>query len=160
RHRLRDHPQLLRPDRRRGVWTLRRVCAAAKGIRGRGCQRSDPLRYDPDWMKLGTLLLRNAAIGLSQLEAALRNQVLYGGRRGGNLVELGFIDVALLSSYLAELSGHPIATPSLLDNADRRLLDKLGGDDAHRLRAIPIGYLGEGTHTLAVAIVDPDAATI
>jgi hypothetical protein len=44
-------------------------------------------------MKLGTLLLRNAAIGLAQLEAALRNQVLYGGRLGTNLVELGFIDL-------------------------------------------------------------------
>ena len=54
-------------------------------------------------MKLGTLLLRNAAIGLSQLEAALRNQVLYGGRLGTNLVELGFIDLELLGSYLAEL---------------------------------------------------------
>ena len=37
-------------------------------------------------MKLGTLLLRNAAISLSQLESALRTQVLYGGRLGTNLV--------------------------------------------------------------------------
>ena len=49
-------------------------------------------------VKLGTLLLRNAAIGLSQLEAALRNQVLYGGRLGTNLVELGFLDLELLST--------------------------------------------------------------
>ena len=48
-------------------------------------------------MKLGTLLLRNAAIGLAQLEAALRNQVLYGGRLGTNLVELGFIDLEMLT---------------------------------------------------------------
>ncbi|HEY0193109.1 MAG TPA: hypothetical protein VGC42_18455, partial [Kofleriaceae bacterium] len=69
-------------------------------------------------MKLGTLLLRNAAIGLSQLEAALRNQVLYGGRLGTNLVELGYLDLEMLSVYLAELSGFPIATPTLLDQAD------------------------------------------
>jgi hypothetical protein len=106
-------------------------------------------------MKLGTLLLRNAAIGLSQLEAALRNQVLYGGRLGTNLVELGFIDLELLSSYLAELTGFPIATPTLLDDADRTLLEKLGGDEAHRLRAIPLGYLGDGTQTAAIAMVDP-----
>src|SRR5689334_6266047 len=106
-------------------------------------------------MKLGTLLLRNAAIGLSQLEAALRNQVLYGGRLGTNLVELGYIDLELLSAYLAELSGFPIATPTLLDGADPALLEKLGADDAHRLRAIPLGYLGEGTGTVAVALVDP-----
>ncbi len=107
-------------------------------------------------MKLGTLLLRNAAIGLSQLEAALRNQVLYGGRLGTNLVELGFIDLELLSTYLAELSGFPIATPTLLDDADKSLLDRLGADEAHRLRAVPLGYLGDGTDTVAVALVEPD----
>ena len=106
-------------------------------------------------MKLGTLLLRNAAIGLTQLEAALRNQVLYGGRLGTNLVELGYIDLELLSAYLAELSGLPIATPTLLDQADAGLIEQLGADDAHRLRAIPLGYLGEGTDTVAVALVEP-----
>src|SRR3569833_1073518 len=104
-------------------------------------------------MKLGTLLLRNAAIGLSQLEAALRNQVLYGGRLGTNLVELGFLDLELLSTYLAELTGLPVATPTLLGDADRALLDKLGADEAHRLRAIPLGMLETGG--AAVAIVDP-----
>src|SRR5450432_1706184 len=104
-------------------------------------------------MKLGTLLLRNAAIGLSQLEAALRNQVLYGGRLGTNLVELGFIDLELLSTYLAELTGFPVATPTLLDDAERQLLDTLGADDAHRLRAVPLGLLDTGA--AAVALVDP-----
>jgi len=112
-------------------------------------------------VKLGTLLLRNAAIGLSQLEAALRNQVLYGGRLGTNLVELGHIDLELLSAYLAELSGMPIATPTLLDQADPALIERLGAEDAHRLRAIPLGYLGEGTGTIAVALVEPgDTKTV
>src|SRR6266550_241830 len=110
-------------------------------------------------MKLGTLLLRNAAIGLSQLEAALRNQVLYGGRLGTNLVELGYIDLELLSAYLAELSGYPIATPTLLEQADPALLEQLGADDAHRLRAIPLGFLGEGV--VAVGLVEPtDTAAV
>jgi hypothetical protein len=108
-------------------------------------------------MKLGTLLLRNAAIGLTQLEAALRNQVLYGGRLGTNLVELGFIDLELLSGYLAELTGLQVATTSLLDNSDPRLLERLGSDDAHRLRAIPLCYLDEGA-AAAVAFVDPKEA--
>src|SRR5439155_12188084 len=106
-------------------------------------------------VKLGTLLLRNAAIGLAQLEAALRNQVLYGGRLGTNLVELGFIDLEQLSTYLSELTGFPVATPTLLDDAERDLLDRLGPDDAHKLRAVPFGYLGSGTDTVAVAMVDP-----
>jgi hypothetical protein len=111
-------------------------------------------------VKLGTLLLRNAAIGLSQLEGALRNQVLYGGRLGTNLVELGHLDLEQLSAYLAELSGFAVATPTLLDGADPKLMERLGSDDAHRLRAIPLGYLGEGG-TVAVAFVDPrDTAAI
>ena len=135
-------------------------------------------------MKLGTLLLRNAAIGLSQLEAALRNQVLYGGRLGTNLVELGYIDLEMLSAYLAELSGYPVATPSLLDQADRvgtigarpdsihEMHDViivgagpagagLGSEEAHRLRAIPLGYLGEGRRNVAVGLVEPtDTAVV
>jgi hypothetical protein len=106
-------------------------------------------------MKLGTLLLRNAAIGLAQLEAALRNQVLYGGRLGTNLVELGFLDLEQLSSFLAEMSGFPVATPTLLDDANAALLAKLGADDAHRFRALPLGFLGSGTDAAAVALVNP-----
>src|SRR5205085_7126318 len=37
----------------------------------------------------------------------------------------------------------------------RDLLDALGPETAHRLRSIPIGYLGSGTDTVAVAMVDP-----
>jgi len=105
-------------------------------------------------MKLGTLLLRNATIGLTQLEGALRNQVLYGGKLGTNLVELGFIDLELLSSYLAEVTGYPLATPELLDAADRALLDRLGADAAHEHRVIPLGDLGD-PETIAVAMVEP-----
>ncbi|HEY1813831.1 MAG TPA: hypothetical protein VGG74_15875, partial [Kofleriaceae bacterium] len=110
-------------------------------------------------MKLGTLLLRNAAIGLSQLETALRNQVVYGGRLGTNLVELGFVDLEILSGYLGEMTGVPVATPSMLDGADRELLDKIGGDAAHRLRAVPLQTHPGGA--VSVAMVDPtDAVAI
>jgi hypothetical protein len=110
-------------------------------------------------MKLGTLLLRNAAIGLSQLEAALRNQVVYGGRLGTNLVELGFLDLEILSGYLGEMTTVPVATPAMLDAADKTLLTKLTGDDAHRLRAIPLSHAAGGM--IAVAMVDPtDAAGV
>jgi hypothetical protein len=86
--------------------------------------------------------------------------VFYGGRLGTNLVELGIVDLELLSTYLGELTGLPVATPTLLDGADPKLLDRLGADDAHRLRAVPLGHLGEGG-SIAVAFVDPqDAAAV
>jgi hypothetical protein len=106
-------------------------------------------------VRLGTLLLRNASIGLSQLESALRNQVLYGGRLGTNLVELGFLEVDLLSTYLAELSGVPSATPQMLDLAPADALARLGGDLAHQLGAIPLGDLHERDGSVPVALIDP-----
>jgi hypothetical protein len=105
-------------------------------------------------MKLGTLLLRNAVIGLTQLEAALRNQVLYGGKLGTNLVELGFVELDLLADYLSELSGLQVATPELLDAAPREALQIVGAELAHDLGVIPLGATEDGS--LAVAMIDPD----
>ena len=157
RRRLRDHALLLRSAtaiaRAGGAM---RACAATEGFRrGRRAPIRRDTRYDHRGVKLGTLLLRNAAIGLSQLEAALRNQVLYGGRLGTNLVELGFLDLELLSAYLAELSrpaGRDAERCSTTADA-ATLLDRLGGDEAHRLRAIPLGRRHDGA--VAVAMVDP-----
>jgi Type II secretion system (T2SS), protein E, N-terminal domain len=106
-------------------------------------------------VRLGTLLLRNASIGLSQLESALRNQVLYGGRLGTNLVELGFLEVDLLSSYLSDLTGVPSATPQMLDVAPADALARLGGDLAHQLGAIPLGNTPVRDGSVPVALIDP-----
>jgi hypothetical protein len=105
-------------------------------------------------MKLGSLLLRNAAIGQSQLDAALRNQVLFGGRLGTNLVELGYIDLEHLAAFLEELSGFPSATFEMLEHAPLELLAKLGSDFAVAHGVIPLGMI-ENTSTAAVAFIDP-----
>jgi hypothetical protein len=104
-------------------------------------------------VKLGTLLLRNAVIGLTQLEAALRNQVLYGGKLGTNLVELGFVELDLLAEYLSELSGLPVASAAMLDAAPREALELVGAELAHDLGVIPLGATEDGA--LAVAMIDP-----
>src|SRR5688572_28612785 len=106
-------------------------------------------------MKLGTLLLRNAAISLSQLEAALRTQVLYGGRLGTNLVELGFVDVDALTAHLGELFQMPVATPSLLEVVPPDVLSLVPARQAEQLGVIPLGFLQPFPDTLAVAMVDP-----
>ena len=105
--------------------------------------------------RLGDMLVEERLCSMAQIEEALETQVVHGGRLGTNLVELGFIDLELLSTYLAELSGLPVATPTMLDAADRVLLDTLGADEAHRLRAVPLGYLGERSGPIAAAMVDP-----
>lgn len=106
-------------------------------------------------MKLGTLLLRNAAISLSQLESALRTQVLYGGRLGTNLVELGFLDIDALGDQLGELYQLPVATRALLDGAPASAIATVSARTAEALGAIPLGHVPPFTDALAVAMIDP-----
>lgn len=106
-------------------------------------------------MKLGTLLLRNAAISLSQLESGLRTQVLYGGRLGTNLVELGFLDIDALGDQLGELYQMPVASRALLDAARPEAIAMITARTAETLGAIPLGFLPPFTDALAVAMIDP-----
>jgi hypothetical protein len=112
-------------------------------------------------MKLGTLLLRNAAISLTQLEAALRAQVIYGGRLGTNLVELGFVELEALAGYLGELTQLPVATRALLEAAPAEALALVDGATAERLGAMPIGVSAPPQAALAVAMIEPfDVAAV
>jgi len=106
-------------------------------------------------MKLGTLLLRNAAITLSQLEAALRTQVLYGGRLGTNLVELGFLDLDELTVHLGELYQLPVANQHVLEQVGPEALALVNARMAEQLGAIPLGFLAPFPDALAVAMIDP-----
>ncbi|MBC7997452.1 MAG: hypothetical protein IAF58_05900, partial [Leptolyngbya sp.] len=111
-------------------------------------------------VRLGELLIATGELNAHEIEQAVRAQIMWGGRLGTNLVELGYIDLELLSTYLGEMSGYAVATPSLLDDADAAYVAKLPADDAHRLRAIPLGVFTSGGH-VAVAFVDPtDTAAI
>lgn len=106
-------------------------------------------------MKLGTLLLRNAAISLSQLETALRSQILYGGRLGTNLIELGFVDVDALTAALGELWSLPVATQALLDAVEPATLAMINARTAEALGVIPLGNVAQFPDALAVAMIDP-----
>lgn len=108
-------------------------------------------------MKLGTLLLRNAAITLSQLETALRTQVLYGGRLGTNLVELGFIDVNTLTEYLAESLEVPVAKQDMFEAISQQSIDFFGADLARRYEAFPLHDPDLPAAVQAVAMVNPKA---
>ncbi|HKE14125.1 MAG TPA: hypothetical protein VKB80_04660 [Kofleriaceae bacterium] len=106
-------------------------------------------------MRLGTLLLRDAVISLAQLEEALRAQVLYGGRLGTNLVELGSVDLDTLGLYLSKVHGVPLATRARLEAADPAAAARLGADLAERHRAFPLGPEPLRPDTIAVAMADP-----
>src|SRR5919197_2650880 len=106
-------------------------------------------------MRLGTLLLRDAVIGLAQLEEGLRAQILYGGRLGTNLLELGSIDLDTLGLYLSKVHGVPVATPQRMDAADPAAAARLGADLAGRHMAFPLGPEPLRPDSIAVALADP-----
>lgn len=105
-------------------------------------------------MKLGTLLLRNATISLTQLEAALRAQVLFGGKLGTNLVELGFVDLDVLSGYLGDLTQLPIATRDALEAVPPSAIALVDAKVAERLGVLPLGVLPPPDDAIALAMID------
>lgn len=106
-------------------------------------------------MKLGTLLLRDAVISLGQLEAGLKAQVLYGGRLGTNLVELGYLAVDALGLYLSKIHAVPAATQDDFHGADREVIKEFGAELAELYDAFPLGYERGAENTLAVAMLNP-----
>jgi len=105
-------------------------------------------------MKLGTLLLRDAVINLGQLEAALRSQVLYGGRLGTNLVELGFLDLDTLGPYLSEIIDVPLATQEHFEAADPALIEWFCADLADHYTAFPLGYEPDQDEDVLAVVFD------
>jgi hypothetical protein len=106
-------------------------------------------------MRLGTLLLRDAVISLGQLEEALRAQVLYGGRLGTNLIELGSVDLDTVGLYLSKAHGVPVATAARLDAANPSAATRLGAELAERYCAFPLGPEPLRPDSIAVVLADP-----
>jgi len=106
-------------------------------------------------VKLGTLLLRDAVISLGQLEAALRAQVLYGGKLGTNLIELGFIDLDTLGVYLGRITGMPVATKGHFDCAPAESIATFDRGLAELYVAFPLGADPDNPEALAIALADP-----
>ena len=107
-------------------------------------------------MKLGTLLIRDGVINLDQLEAALRQQVLFGGKLGTNLVELGHISLDTLAMYLGRTLGFPAATRTQFEGADPEVRAHVPAELAERHLAFPLELQRDDGHPiLAVAMADP-----
>jgi hypothetical protein len=106
-------------------------------------------------MKLGTMLLRDAVITLSQLEEALRAQVLFGGRLGTNLVELGFVDLNTLGLGLAKVLGVPLASQERFEAVNPSTVEIFPARLADEFLAFPLGPELRSPDTLGVALADP-----
>ncbi len=103
-------------------------------------------------MKLGEILVRDGRLTEAQVTAAIAHQAREGGRLGSIMVELGLLDLDVLTVYLGLELGIPIATGAALDRAKRSAVRLLTPDQAASLRCVPIVIQAR---QLIVAVDDP-----
>src|SRR5215510_2327514 len=93
--------------------------------------------------RLGELLVAGGLLTIEQVEQALRAQVMWGGRLGTNLIELGYLDLDTLSSVLGRQHRLPAALARHFDKADPDLQRRLDADIAERYSVVPIRAAGQ-----------------
>ncbi len=104
--------------------------------------------------RLGERLIAAGLLTHEQLEQALRAQVVWGGRLGTNLVELGCIDLDTLATALGKQYGLPPALGRHFDRADRQLQEQFPPDLAIKYEVVPLLRFGNPPR-IAVVSIDP-----
>src|SRR5688500_13816942 len=104
--------------------------------------------------RLGELLVAARLLDPEQIERALRAQVLWGGRLGTNLIELGLLDLDGISRALGRKHNLPSALARHFEKADRELQDRLPVDIARQWSVVPLLHVG-AQKKIAIAVLDP-----
>ncbi|PLX81889.1 MAG: hypothetical protein C0614_06405, partial [Desulfuromonas sp.] len=102
-------------------------------------------------MKLGELLIKHNLINQAQLEEALQAQVIFGGKLGTILIEMGLISEKTLASALSKLLGFPCAEPGQLEKVPDNVIQIISRELAEKHQAVPVSVSGRKL-TLAMAI--------
>ncbi len=108
--------------------------------------------------KLGQILIQAGLLTPGQLEEALKSQVIFGGRLGTNLMELGYLDENQITRFLSEKLGVPAADSSQISAIPPQVLGLVRPETVKKYQAIPISL---DKKRLTVAMTDPsDLAAI
>jgi hypothetical protein len=92
--------------------------------------------------RLGELLVAAGLLTADQIGQALRAQVMWGGRLGTNLIELGYLDLDALSRALGRQHHLPAALARHFERVDRELQQLLSIDIAERFSVVPLARVG------------------
>jgi hypothetical protein len=107
--------------------------------------------------RLGERLVAAKGLTGEQVELALGNQAVYGGRIGTNLVELEYASIEDVGRCLSEQRGVPLAGPEQLDAVDPAALAVLSADLCAKHGVLPLGRSGD---RFQVAMIDPSAINV
>lgn len=103
-------------------------------------------------IRLGDLLVKQGLITEQQLEEALRNQEMFGGRLGTNLVELGYVTERVLAKLLSEQLHIPCAEAAEFDQIAPAALAAITREHVEKHKVIPLGL---ANRQLRLAMSDP-----
>jgi hypothetical protein len=103
-------------------------------------------------LKIGRLLVQNGLITEEQLGQALKAQLIFGGRLGTNLVELGCISTNTLAELLSNQLTMPSLTPSQLDKIPREAIQAVSAEAAAKYMMFPLSL---ENRVLTLAMADP-----
>ncbi len=98
------------------------------------------------------MLLNAGLINRGQFEEALQNRVLYGGKIGTSLIELGYISEEELARFLGKKLGVPYVDPDQLLNIPQDIIDLLPRELALKYGAIPLSL---DKKRLSLVMADP-----
>lgn len=101
---------------------------------------------------IGEALLKSGMVTKEHLRLALERQVVFGGRVGTNLVELGILREDEFLKFLSGYHKVPLAEPSTLMNIDGEVLAAINAGTAEKYKALPFK---KEKNRLHVAMLDP-----
>jgi hypothetical protein len=100
----------------------------------------------------GKFLMRRGALTRAQLDEATQSQVVFGGRLGTNLIELGYLRLGELEKHLSEHLGIPVPPAPWLERPAREALSAVPKALVERYGVLPLAL---EERTLHLAMLDP-----
>jgi len=101
---------------------------------------------------LGQLLVEKGLVDEKVLSEALQRQVIFGGRLGTNLLEMGAVSEDDLMRLLALQYNIPFAEPRHFEEIPRKVLDSVPKELLSKHRTVPLAVDG---HRITLAMIDP-----
>jgi hypothetical protein len=102
--------------------------------------------------ELGKMLVEDGVISATQLDEAVKTQVIFGGRLGTNLIELGYLDEQTLTKYLVKRHNMPTVDWHSINRIKPGLLKLFPKKLAQKYEAFPVKLDG---NKLWVVMADP-----
>jgi hypothetical protein len=103
-------------------------------------------------LKLGEALVKESLITREQLRLALERQVIFGGRIGTNIVELGILSEKGLAAFLSRFFKIPAADPAQISSVDQEVIACISRELAEKYKVVPFR---KDRNRLHVAMLDP-----